>query len=195
MTTCAYTLHQTTTVSNQTSHSPATGVDECAEIPDGKVPGGNLEASPDTQYYNRRRTPPPEYQIGDKVYLDSRDIKTTRPSQKLSHRYLAPFKIIGKLGCHMYKLEPPFSMKRIHLVFNVVKLLHVPPDPIPERKTDPPPPPELIDGEEHYEVEQVLDSRLFRNCLEYLVKWKGYGYKENSYGHTGFDHTVPSQPS
>ncbi|KIJ24395.1 hypothetical protein M422DRAFT_254723 [Sphaerobolus stellatus SS14] len=31
MTTCAYTLHQTTTVSNQTSYSPATGVDECAE--------------------------------------------------------------------------------------------------------------------------------------------------------------------
>ncbi|KIJ38871.1 hypothetical protein M422DRAFT_258523 [Sphaerobolus stellatus SS14] len=32
-----------TIVSNQTSHSPATGVDECAEVPDG-----NLEASPDT---------------------------------------------------------------------------------------------------------------------------------------------------
>ncbi|KIJ29568.1 hypothetical protein M422DRAFT_269009 [Sphaerobolus stellatus SS14] len=47
MTICAYTLHQTTIVSNQTSHSPATGVDECAEVPDGKVPGGNLEASPD----------------------------------------------------------------------------------------------------------------------------------------------------
>ncbi|KIJ50582.1 hypothetical protein M422DRAFT_245206 [Sphaerobolus stellatus SS14] len=31
MTICAYTLHQTTIVSNQTSHSPATGVDECAE--------------------------------------------------------------------------------------------------------------------------------------------------------------------
>ncbi|KIJ49044.1 hypothetical protein M422DRAFT_246836 [Sphaerobolus stellatus SS14] len=31
MTTCTYTLHQTTTVSNQTSHFPATGVDECAE--------------------------------------------------------------------------------------------------------------------------------------------------------------------
>ncbi|KIJ46813.1 hypothetical protein M422DRAFT_249553 [Sphaerobolus stellatus SS14] len=47
MTICAYTLHQTTIVSNQTSHSQATGVDECAEVPDGKVPGGNLEASPD----------------------------------------------------------------------------------------------------------------------------------------------------
>ncbi|KIJ35073.1 hypothetical protein M422DRAFT_262632 [Sphaerobolus stellatus SS14] len=42
MTICAYILHQTTIVSNQTSHSPATGVDEYAE-----VPGGNLEASPD----------------------------------------------------------------------------------------------------------------------------------------------------
>ncbi|KIJ50629.1 hypothetical protein M422DRAFT_245261 [Sphaerobolus stellatus SS14] len=49
MTTCAYTLHQTTTVSNQTSHSPATGVDECVEVPNGKVPGGNLGVSPDRQ--------------------------------------------------------------------------------------------------------------------------------------------------
>ncbi|KIJ41545.1 hypothetical protein M422DRAFT_255455 [Sphaerobolus stellatus SS14] len=48
MTICAYTLHQTTIVSNQTSHSPATRVDKCAEVLDGKVPGGNLEASPDT---------------------------------------------------------------------------------------------------------------------------------------------------
>ncbi|KIJ32302.1 hypothetical protein M422DRAFT_265796 [Sphaerobolus stellatus SS14] len=47
MTTCAYTLHQTTTVSNQTSHSLATGVDECAEVPDENIPGGNLGVSPD----------------------------------------------------------------------------------------------------------------------------------------------------
>ncbi|KIJ33301.1 hypothetical protein M422DRAFT_264857 [Sphaerobolus stellatus SS14] len=45
---CAYTLHQTTTASNQTSHSPATGVDECAEVPGGEVPGRNLGGSPDT---------------------------------------------------------------------------------------------------------------------------------------------------
>src|SRR3978361_761308 len=133
------------------------------------------------QYYNRRRTPPPEYQISDKVYLNASDIKTTRPSQKLSHRYLGPFKIIGKPGLHTYKLELPLGMRRIHPVFNVVKLLHAPPDPIPGRKTDPPPPPELVDGEEHYEIEKVLDSRLFRNRLEYLVKWKGYGYEENSW--------------
>ncbi|KIJ24402.1 hypothetical protein M422DRAFT_274814 [Sphaerobolus stellatus SS14] len=54
MTICAYTLHQTTTVSNQTSHSLATRVDECVEVPDGKVPGGNLEASPDTRRIHAR---------------------------------------------------------------------------------------------------------------------------------------------
>ncbi|KIJ31883.1 hypothetical protein M422DRAFT_133357, partial [Sphaerobolus stellatus SS14] len=69
----------------------------------------------------------------------------------------------------------------IHPVFDIVKLLHAPPNPIPRWKTEPPPPPELVDGEEHYEVEQVLDSRLFCNRLEYLVKWKGYGYEENSW--------------
>ncbi|KIJ51637.1 hypothetical protein M422DRAFT_243941 [Sphaerobolus stellatus SS14] len=43
-----------TIVSNQTSHSPATGVDECAEVPDEKVPGGNLEASPDIYRVGKR---------------------------------------------------------------------------------------------------------------------------------------------
>ncbi|KIJ31739.1 hypothetical protein M422DRAFT_266488 [Sphaerobolus stellatus SS14] len=54
MTICAYTLHQTTTVSNQTSHSPATGVDECAEgesraesLPDGSSANENRETQPE----------------------------------------------------------------------------------------------------------------------------------------------------
>ncbi|KIJ39582.1 hypothetical protein M422DRAFT_257642 [Sphaerobolus stellatus SS14] len=42
MTICAYTLHQTTIVSNQTSHSPATGFDERAEDPD-YIPEPDLE--------------------------------------------------------------------------------------------------------------------------------------------------------
>ena len=37
------------------------------------------------KYYDRRRTPAPEYQPGDRVFLDASDIHTTRPSRKLSH--------------------------------------------------------------------------------------------------------------
>ena len=37
------------------------------------------------RYYNQRCVPVPEYQSGDKVYLDASDVSTTRPSRKLSH--------------------------------------------------------------------------------------------------------------
>ena len=45
----------------------------------------------------------------------------------------------------------------------------------------PPPPPEIVDGEEPYEVERILDSRFTQDWLHFLVKWKGYGYEENSW--------------
>ena len=39
--------------------------------------------------------------------------------------------------------------------------------------------PVLVDGQEHYVVEKILDSRFIWNHLLFLVKWEGYGYKEN----------------
>ena len=45
------------------------------------------------RYYNQRRSSAPVFQPGDQVYLDASDIKTTRPSPKLSHHRLGPFKI------------------------------------------------------------------------------------------------------
>ena len=39
----------------------------------------------------------------------------------------------------------------------------------------------MIGGEQHYEVESILDSRLRAGKLEFLVNWKGYGYEENSW--------------
>jgi hypothetical protein len=43
------------------------------------------------------------------------------------------------------------------------------------------PAPELIDGEEEYSVEKILDSRRFgrRRRLQYLVKWEGYPDSDN----------------
>jgi Chromo (CHRromatin Organisation MOdifier) domain len=41
-----------------------------------------------------------------------------------------------------------------------------------------PPPPDVLDGEEHYTVQAFLDSRLTGKGrgqhLEYLVRWEGY---------------------
>src|SRR5215475_2256717 len=62
------------------------------------------------QYYNRHRTPAPKFEAGDKVYLDGSDIRTTRPSRKLSHRYLGPFEVVRPVGTHAYRLRLPWSM-------------------------------------------------------------------------------------
>jgi Chromo (CHRromatin Organisation MOdifier) domain len=45
------------------------------------------------------------------------------------------------------------------------------------------PPPGLVDGEEEYEIEKILDSRRYRRgCkLQYLVKWKGYPDSDNQW--------------
>jgi len=133
------------------------------------------------QYYNRHRTLAPVYEIGDMVYLDSRDIRTTRPSQKLAHRYLGPYPVEKQVGSHAYRLKLPAAMSRLHPVFHVVKLLPATQDPIPGRHRIAVPEPELIDGEEHYEVKEILDSRFYRRKLQFLVACEGYGYEENSW--------------
>ena len=74
------------------------------------------------RYYNRRRSPAPTFSPSDMVYLDSEDIQTTRPSKKLSHRCLGPYLVERRAGRYAYRLVLPPPMKRLHPVFNVVKL-------------------------------------------------------------------------
>ena len=45
------------------------------------------------------------------------------------------------------------------------------------------PPLELVDGEEEFEVENVLGHQYFsKGCnLQYLIKWKGYPMADNTW--------------
>jgi len=133
------------------------------------------------KYYDRRRTPAPVFNPGDKVFLDASDIRTTRPSQKLSHRRLGPFVVEHKIGPMAYCLKLSHRMKQLHPVFNVVKLTLAPDDPIPGRKTEDHPPPIVIDREAEWEVEEILDSHWHQRRFQYLIKWKGYGREHNSW--------------
>ena len=63
------------------------------------------------QYYNRRRSPAPEYKSGDRVWLYSSDIKTTRPSAKLAHPRLGLYVIDRPVGLGAYKLKLPPSVR------------------------------------------------------------------------------------
>jgi hypothetical protein len=130
-------------------------------------------------YYNRRHEPAPVFKPGDRVWLDGSDIATNRPSSKLSHRRLGPFVIKACVGRGAYRLALPPHFRCLHPVFPVVKLSIVHLDPIPGQCPAPPPPTTLVDGEDEYEVEAILDSWMRYNCLEYLVKWKGYDESHN----------------
>jgi len=75
-------------------------------------------------------------------------------------------------------------MKQLHPVFNVVKLTPAPDNPIPGRKTEDHPPPIVIDREVEWKVEEILDSRWHWRRFQYLIKWKGYSCKHNSWEST-----------
>ena len=52
-------------------------------------------------------------------------------------------------------------------------------NPIEGRVVRLPPLPDIIEGEERYEVKEVINSQFYYQKLQFLVKWKGYGHKEN----------------
>jgi uncharacterized protein YicC (UPF0701 family) len=41
-----------------------------------------------------------------------------------------------------------------------------------------------VEGELEYEVKEVLDSKISRGKLKYLVEWEGYGSDERSWEST-----------
>ncbi len=43
------------------------------------------------------------------------------------------------------------------------------------------PPPKLIDGEEEFEVEEIINDRTFRRKKQYLIKWQGYLMTDNTW--------------
>jgi len=134
-----------------------------------------------TLYYNCRRIPTLELKPGDLVWINNSDIQTTHPSQKLNHCNLGlyPVKKHVRHGAYCVKLPP--SLWCLHPVFQIMKLYPAAVDPIPSRRAKPPPPPVLVEGNEEFEVEEILNSHVCWHHLEYLIKWKGYDSGHNSW--------------
>jgi hypothetical protein len=122
---------------------------------------------------------PTALQINQKVWLDSRNLPVNVPSKKLAPRRYGPFTIKEKISPVAYRLNLPQHMK-IHDVFHVDLL-----SPYQQSESYgeafPQPPPDLIEGEEEYEVEDIISDRMIRRKRQYLVKWKGYPSSENSW--------------
>jgi hypothetical protein len=121
----------------------------------------------------------PKYKEGDLVWLEGKNLRVNQPTAKLAPRRHGPFKITQVMSAVNYRLELPTQWS-IHPVFHI-DLLTPYKETIMHGPNFTRPTPELIDGEEEYSVEKILDSQHFgrRRRLQYLVKWEGYPDAEN----------------
>jgi hypothetical protein len=128
------------------------------------------------KYTDLRRAPAPDFQVGQQVFVKAQFFRTTRPSKKLSEKFLGPFEIIGKAGTHAFQLRLPDSMRGVHPVYHISMLEPAIPNEIPNR-SEPPLPPIDVEGDSEYEIAAIVDSKIDkrRACkLLYLVRWLGY---------------------
>ena len=116
---------------------------------------------------------------GEKVWLEAQNLKRSITDPKFTPKREGPFTITKVLSPISYQLHLPKTWK-IHPVFHATLLL-------PYRENNvhgpnfPAPPPDLIAGEEEYEIEWILHHRGPSFRRSFLIRWKGYSAEEDSW--------------
>jgi len=126
------------------------------------------------KYANKKRSDIEKYKVEDLVMLSTKDLKyqmVRRRTEKLTERFVGPYKVRKIISSNMVKLELPSTVK-IHLVVNVSRIRQYVEQV--ERQKKERPAPVIIEGEEEWEVERILNKRKIRGKNKYLVRWKGF---------------------
>ncbi len=124
---------------------------------------------------------PSSFLVGTQVWLEGTHLHLPYQATKLAPKRYRPFEITREISPVAYQLRLPIAWN-IHNVFHTSLLS-------PYRETDAHgpnysrPPPDLIKGEEEYEVEKVINHRHAGRArtLQYLVKWIGYPEADNTW--------------
>ncbi|KAJ9515797.1 hypothetical protein QJQ45_008695 [Haematococcus lacustris] len=109
------------------------------------------------------------FAVGDMVYLAHSFFAHSQPAnatadnatRKFLPRQHGPFKVLEIVTPVALKLQFPPAWSNMHPVVHVshVKVHNDGSAEFPTRNPDPPPEPELIDGEEHFEVQEIRNHR------------------------------------
>jgi Chromo (CHRromatin Organisation MOdifier) domain len=129
----------------------------------------------------KTNTPTNQWTEGQLAWLEGKNLPLLYGTAKLAPRCHGPFKVTKIISPVAMRLELPVQWS-IHPVFHTSLLT-----PYTETPSHGPnftrPPPDLIDGEAEYEVEQIHSHRTWGWCkiLQYLIKWKGYPESDNTW--------------
>ena len=104
--------------------------------------------------YDKKTYQSQDLKIGEQVQLEARNIQTNRPSKKLDQKRYGPFTIKKEIGQGAYRLELPEGWA-IHDVFNEDLLTHCKKAEFASQHKDLAPPPDIVNEEEEYEVEEI----------------------------------------
>ncbi len=130
---------------------------------------------------NQKGPPLSQFHLQEQVWLDTSHLKLPHQKAKLTPKHLGPFRITQEISPVAYRLELPTNW-RIHDVFHTSLLT-----PYHETTAHGPnftrPPPDLIDGEDEYEVKRIVAHQQFGRAKrpQYLIKWKGYPESDNTW--------------
>jgi hypothetical protein len=107
------------------------------------------------------------WKVGDKVWLEGRNLRLRYPSRKLAPRREGPFEIAQLIFPVAFRLRLPPTWK-IHDVFHA-SLLSSYRETVEHGPNYSNPPGDLIGGEEEYELDRILSHRGARGRRQYLV--------------------------
>ena len=126
------------------------------------------------KYTNKRREEVDDYKVEDLVILSTKNLKyqmVRRRTEKLTERFVGPYRIKKIVSSNVVELELPSTVK-IHLVVNISRIQRYIGQVEGQRKEQPAP--VIIEGEEEWEVERILNKQRIQGKDKYLVQWKGF---------------------
>jgi hypothetical protein len=139
-------------------------------------------------YVNRNKIFASNYQIENQIWLSIKNIQIDRSFRKLDHKMLESFKILKKRD-NSYKLELSIEMN-IHSVFHI-SLLRKDLENSLSRQIISSSSFVVIDDEEKFDVENIIDSRLTERSinkkLQYKIKWVKHSSNRKWYSIENFE--------
>ena len=122
------------------------------------------------KYADKKKEEVDDYKVGDLVMLSIKDLKyqmVGRRTEKLTERFVGPYRIKKIVSLNAVELELPSTVK-IHSVVNVSRIQKYVGQVERQRKEQPAP--VMIEGEEEWEVKRILNKQWIRGKDKYLVQ-------------------------